>query len=107
MFWKTFWPIFAVVLVVSPAAANETYNYSCDLGEGKKYHLLVDVTKNVLMWRGNKYAITLQPGCAKYGWHAVGNGTAFDFCTSTKGGAYIDQPGQDDVECEQYPSERR
>ena len=83
-----------------------TFNYSCNLESGKS-HLLVNETKNFLLWRGKKYAITFQPECGKYGWHAVGNGTAFDVCAMTKGVASIDQPGQDDILCDQYPSERR
>jgi hypothetical protein len=34
---------------------------------------------------GKKYKIVFQPDCAKYGWHAEGNGTSFDLCTATKG----------------------
>jgi hypothetical protein len=99
--------LFTIKSIKDDGAADETYNYNCDLGKGRTSHLLVNATKNVLTWRGKKYAITVQPECAKYGWHAAGNGTAFDFCTATQGAASIDQPGQDGVPCDQYLSERR
>jgi uncharacterized protein YxeA len=82
----------------------ETYNYSCKV-DGKTYPLRVDDNKNVLEWRGKKYSLTVasfdEPdGCAKYGWHAEGNGTSFTFCTVTQGGAYIEaKDGNDEVEC--------
>src|ERR1035437_5373970 len=83
----------------------ETYNYSCKVCvfptigydcevDGKTYPLRVDGNKNVLEWRGKKYSLTEQPNCAKDGWHAEGNGTAFDFCTATQGyGAIEDKDG--------------
>jgi hypothetical protein len=92
----------ALMLTALPASANETFNYSCNISG----HLQVDTTKNVLFWRGKKYAITVQPKCAKYGWHAVGNGTAFDVCVATQGVASVDQPGHGDSVCDQFPSER-
>lgn len=42
----------ALMLTAVPAAANETFNYSCNIVG----HLQVDTTKNVLFWRGKKYA---------------------------------------------------
>jgi hypothetical protein len=51
------------------------------------------------------YRLTMQPNCAKYGWHAEGNGTSFDFCTATKGGAGITQTpppeGPTEIDCNQ------
>jgi hypothetical protein len=80
----------------------KTYNYSCKV-DGKTYPLRVDDNKNVLEWRGKKYSLTENSGpdgCAKYGWHAEGNGTSFDFCAVTQGGAYIEaKDGNDEVEC--------
>jgi hypothetical protein len=101
----------ATVLAIGPAyaaPADGTYNYSCHFGKGRTADLHVDTTKNILTWRGKKYAITNQPECAKAGWHAVGNGTAFDYCVATKGVGSIEQPtGQEgDVICDRYPSER-
>jgi hypothetical protein len=98
------------------AVYAEIYNYSCkacifprivsgdgsdgcDVVEGKTYPLRVDDKKNVLEWRGKKYSLTVasadEPdGCAKYGWHAEGNGTSFTFCTATQGyGAIEDKDG--------------
>jgi hypothetical protein len=84
-----------------PAQAFEQpFNYSCKVS-GKTYPLRVDENKNVLEWRGKKYSIVLQPDCGKYGWHAEGNGTSFDFCTATKGYAAIeDKDGNDQVQCQ-------
>jgi hypothetical protein len=97
----------------------ETYNYSCkscvfptianggdgcDV-DGQTFPLRVDDNKNVLEWRGQKYGLTVasadEPnGCAKYGWHAEGNGTSFTFCTATKGYAAIeDKDGNVKVRC--------
>ena len=76
----------------------EIYNYSCKV-DGKTYPLRVDDNKNVLEWRGKKYSLTIasadEPdGCAKYGWHAEGNGTSFTFCAATQGyGAIEDKDG--------------
>jgi hypothetical protein len=94
----------------------EIYNYSCnaclfpkivtddgydgcDVVEGKTYPLRVDENKNVLEWRGKKYRLTRQPDCAKYGWHAEGNGTSFDFCTATQGYGAIEDKGDVKVRC--------
>lgn len=99
----------------------ETYNYSCkvcifpsissngsdgcDVDE-KTYPLRVDDNKNLLEWTGRKYSLTVasadEPnGCAKYGWHAKGNGTAFTFCTATQGyGAIEDKDGNVRVRCD-------
>ncbi len=93
----------------------ETYNYSCKVCvfptiaidgydgcevDGKTYPLRVDDNKNVLEWRGKKYSLTEQPNCGKYGWHAEGSGTSFDFCTATQGyGAIEDKDGNVKVRC--------
>jgi len=75
--------------------------HECDVVYGKTYPLRVDEDKNVLEWRGKKYSLTKQPDCAKYGWHAEGNGTSFDFCTATKGYAAIqDKDGNVQVQCD-------
>ena len=66
------------------AVYAEIYNYSCRV-DRKTYPLRVDDSKNVLEWRGKKYSLTEQPNCGRYGWHAEGNGTSFDFCTATRG----------------------
>ena len=80
----------------------EIYNYSCKV-DGKTYPLRVDDNKNVLEWRGKKYSLTENSGpdgCAKYGWHAEGNGTSFTFCAATQGYAAItDKNGNDQAEC--------
>ena len=79
----------------------ETYNYSCEVN-GKTYPLRVDDNKNILEWRGRRYILTEQPDCAKYGWHAKGDGASFDFCTATKGYAAIKYKDKnDEVECNQ------
>jgi hypothetical protein len=98
----------------------ETYNYSCKVCvfptiaidgydgcevDGKTYPLRLDDNKNVLEWRGKKYSLTIasadEPdGCAKYGWHAEGNGTSFTFCAATQGyGAIEDKDGNVKVRC--------
>ena len=100
------------------AVHAEIYNYSCkaclfprivgdhgydgcDVVDGKTYPLRVDDNKNVLEWRGKKYSLTEQPNCGKYGWHAEGNGTSFDFCTATQGyGAIEDKDGDIKVRCD-------
>jgi hypothetical protein len=106
--------IFAFLFTTAVYA--ETYNYSCkacvfptiaiggsdgcDVVDGKTYPLRVDDNKKVLEWRGKKYSLTEQPNCAKYGWHAEGSGTSFDFCTATQGyGAIEDKDGDTKVRC--------
>lgn len=74
----------------------------CDVGDGKSYPLRVDENRKILEWRGKKYSIAVAEdgGCAKYGWHAEGNGTSFDFCTATQGyGGISDKEGETRVEC--------
>ena len=72
----------------------------CDVVDGKKYPLRVDEDKKFLEWRGKKYSIVTTE-CAKYGWHAKGNGMDFDFCTQTQGGAYIsDKDGNFLLKCQ-------
>jgi hypothetical protein len=85
----------------SAANTHDPFIYLCKV-HGKTYPLRVDdnENKNVLEWRGKKYSIVFQPDCAKYGWHAEGNGTSFDFCTATQGYAAIqDKDGNDQVQC--------
>jgi hypothetical protein len=97
----------------------ETYSYSCNACvfpsipnggdgcdvDGTTYPLRVDDKQNVLEWRGKKYSLTTATadesnGCAKYGWHAKGNGTSFTFCTATQGyGAIEDKDGNVRVRC--------
>jgi hypothetical protein len=94
-----------VLAFLSTAVVHaETYSYSCNACvfpsipnggdgcdvDGTTYPLRVDDKQNVLEWRGKKYNLTIatadEPnGCAKYGWHAKGNGTSFTFCTATQG----------------------
>ena len=106
--------------LVSSAVHAETYNYSCKVcmfpsnsdgggdgceEEGGSYPLRVDENKSILEWRGKKYGLTVasvdEPnGCARYGWHAKGNGTSFTFCTATQGyGAIEDKDGSVRVRC--------
>jgi hypothetical protein len=94
--------VFAL-LATTAAAYADTYNYLCKV-DGKSYPLRVDDNKNVLEWRGKNYRLTVatfdEPdGCAKYGWHAEGNGTAFSFCTATQGFADIEKDGKIEAEC--------
>jgi hypothetical protein len=44
--------LFTIKSIKDDGAADETYNYNCDLGKGRTSHLLVNATKNVLTWRG-------------------------------------------------------
>jgi hypothetical protein len=83
---------------VFPSIVTDGYD-GCDVVDGKTYPLRVDDNKNVLEWRGKKYSLTEQPNCAKYGWHAEGNGTSFDFCTATQGYGAIDDKGDVKVRC--------
>jgi site-specific DNA-cytosine methylase len=53
-----------------------------------------------------RWSLTVAPyddkggGCAKYGWHAEGDGTSFTFCTATQGyGAIEDKNGDVRVQC--------
>lgn len=111
---------FVLTCISATVVHAETYNYSCkvcifptiastgydgcDVDE-KTYLLRVDDNKNVLEWRGKKYGLTIASadkpnGCAKYGWHAEGNGTSFTFCTATQGyGAVEDKDGNVRVRC--------
>jgi hypothetical protein len=95
--------LFSVALSTALVHA-ETFNYSCKV-DGKAYPLRVDDNKNVLAWKGMNYSTTVatfdEPnGCAKYGWHAIGNGMSFTFCTATKGYADIeDTNGKVQAEC--------
>jgi hypothetical protein len=99
------------------AAYAEIYNYSCkaclfprivgddgygrcDVVDGKTFPLRVDDSKNVLEWRGKKYSLTELPSCGRYGWHAEGNGTSFDFCTATKGYGAIATNDEVRVQCD-------
>jgi hypothetical protein len=109
---RTFLVVVALVLVANPAVASKTFDYSCDVG-GKSSHLQVNPSKNLLLRRGKKYTITRSirgdddnAERGKAGWHAVGNGTELTVCVATRGVANIDQPGQDNVVCDQFPSQR-
>lgn len=111
----------ALLLSISPATA-ETYSYVCKDG-GKSYSLKVTVdvlsgehlsSDSKLEWRGVRYRISdanaaiqaYDPEkhpesekvpdavCGKGGWHAAGNGKAFDFCYATKGYADFDWDGR-------------
>jgi hypothetical protein len=93
------------------AVYAEIYNYSCkacvfpsddgcDVVDGKTYPLRVDDSKNVLEWRGKKYSLTVLPDCGRWGWHAEGNGTSFDFCTATKGYGAIQYKDEVRVQCD-------
>jgi hypothetical protein len=104
-----------IVAAIAMPAHAEIYNYSCnaclfpkivtddgfdgcDVVAGKTYPLRVDTHKNVLEWRGRKYRITEQL-CGKFGWHAEGNGTSFDFCTATQGYGAIEDKDEVKVRC--------
>ncbi|WP_164635340.1 hypothetical protein [Rhodopseudomonas sp. BR0G17] len=115
---------FAVAIVLSAFVATpakaEIYNYTCrscmfpsiprDGSDGcevvgRGYPLRVDDKKNVLDWRGKRYNLTEAPadqpyGCAKYGWHAKGNGTSFTFCVATQGYGAIEDKGDVRVRCD-------
>jgi|SRR5208282_2389986 hypothetical protein len=104
-----------IALIFASLSATVVYAqpfvYSCKV-DGKTYPLRVDENKNVLEWRGKKYTIILQPDCAKYGWHAEGNGTSFDFCTKTRGYAAIEdnldsQNGNEQIQCHLKGDSRR
>jgi hypothetical protein len=82
----------AIIVWSTVAAYAETYSYSCKVG-GKTYPLKVDDTANSLEWKGAKYKLS-EAQCGRYGWHAEGNGTPFDFCTATKGYAAIEKDGK-------------
>jgi Bacterial SH3 domain len=92
-------------LVGSAHAVEQPFIYSCRIDgpfgvfpppkSAKMYPLRVDETKMTLEWRGKKYSLTMQPDCAKYGSHAEGNGTSFDFCTATQGYAAIEDTRQE------------
>jgi hypothetical protein len=86
-----------------PAHAN-VFTYSCNI-VGQKQPLSVNEAKMTLRWLGKTYRLTMQPDCAKYGWHAEGNGTSFDFCTATQGVAGITQKpppeGPTEIDCSQ------
>lgn len=90
--------IFFASLSTTIAAYGETYNYSCKV-DGKTYPLRVDDNKKVLEWRGKKYSLTEKPDCGRWGWHAEGDGTSFDFCTATQGYADLEKDGNVQVQC--------
>jgi hypothetical protein len=94
--------IVALIFAFLSTTAHADFTYPCKVN-GKTYLLRVDEDKNVLEWRGKKYTITNQPNCAKYGWHAEGNGTSFDVCTMTQGYAAIEaKNGNAAIQCDQY-----
>ena len=74
--------------------------FGCDVVDGKTYPLRVDDNKNVLEWRGKKYSLTVSEDCGKYGWHAAGNGTSYDFCGATQGYAAIQDKDGVKVQCD-------
>jgi hypothetical protein len=85
----------AITLTATQARA-EPFIYACEIVVDLRFetHLAkIDEQKHTFQWRGKTYRITNQPECAKYGWHVVGNGTSFNFCTATKGvGSFEGQP---------------
>lgn len=88
------------ILIGSVASSHaEVFKYTCKV-DGKSLHLGVDDGRSVLVWRGKTYRIRVQENCAKYGWHAEGNGTAFDFCTATQGYADFEENGAQ-IQCGQ------
>ena len=84
---------------VFPRSVSGDGSHECDVVDGKTYPLRVDDKKNVLEWRGKKYSLTASEGCGKYGWHAAGNGTSFDFCGATQGYAAIEDKDGVKVQC--------
>lgn len=90
----------AVSMLLSTAVAAEAdiYSYSCKV-DRKTDLIRVDDTKNTLEWNGKKYALT-SADCGRVGWHAVGNGAAFDFCTATQGYGDIEIDGNIMASCD-------
>jgi hypothetical protein len=87
----------ALLLVASAAQSRaEPFVYACEIVVDLRYetHLAkIDEQKHTFQWRGKTYRIANQPEYAKYGWHVMGNGTSFNFCTATKGvGSFEGQP---------------
>ncbi len=105
--------IFSLTFVATAADA-EVFNYSCklcifpptaigdgcDVADGKVYALRIDESKNLLEWRGQRYALTEQPKCANYGWHAESKGKSFDFCTATQGYGAIENKDEVRARCD-------
>jgi hypothetical protein len=106
-------------IIIASLAANvaqaETFNYSCQVcmfptgnencdAEGKTSPLRIDDGKMILLWKGKTYRLAMataddENGCAKYGWHAEGNGVSFKFCTATQGYGAIEDKGGVRVQC--------
>jgi hypothetical protein len=84
---------------IFPKIVSDNGYDGCDVVDGKTFPLRVDDKNNLLEWRGRKYSLTEQPSCGKYGWHAEGNGTSFDFCTATQGYGAIEDQGEVKVRC--------
>jgi hypothetical protein len=116
-----FLPVLVLAILLPNVSKAETFNYSCKVCaypsvpsngsagcevDDKAHPLKIDDKKNVLDWRGRKYALTESSadqdnGCAKYGWQAKGNGVEFKFCTATQGyGAIEDKDGVVRVQCQ-------
>ena len=77
---------------------DEGYD-GCDVVDGKTYPLRVDEKQKGPRMEGQAIQTEQQPDCAKYGWHAEGNGTSFDFCTATQGYGAIEDKGDVKVRC--------
>ena len=85
---------------VFPRIVSDKGYDGCDVADGKTYPLRVDDSKYVLEWRGKNYSLTVQPNCAKYGWHAERNGASFDFCVATQGYGAIEDKDEVRVQCD-------
>jgi hypothetical protein len=103
----------AFIALATSAARAEPYVYACEIVVDLRYetHLAtVDEDRHTFRWRGKTYRLSKQPECAKYGWRVTSNGTAFDFCTATKGVASFDNqpksiadhPGDNGVTCSEF-----
>jgi hypothetical protein len=95
---------------LSPGYAD-VYNYMCKFN-GKNSPLVVDETKEVLIWQGLKYHVTVTHGdgnggeCGKYCWLAKGHGTSFAVSTATQGYADFTLKGTE-IECQSEEGRRR
>ena len=83
----------SLVTLLTTQVRAETFTYACEIVVDLRFetHLAkIDEQKHTFQWRGKTYQITNNPECGKYGWHVIGNGTSFNFCTATKGAASFD-----------------
>ena len=82
-----------VVLIVAALTASpvwaDVFNYVC-VENGRRQPVRIDDKQNTLTWKGQTYAISENPDCAKFGWRAVRDGKTLEFCTATKGVANLD-----------------